>query len=125
MHRSHCDGACNGEQHITAGRVATAILYCQVPAVGGATTFTKADIIVQPKPGMATFFSYRGPDGKMDEGFTEHSGCPIVDGEKWITTVWMRDGVSSEKPWTLFDPQGLLILDSANESEEVEVEVTA
>jgi hypothetical protein len=43
---------------------------------------------------MATFFSYKGPDGHMDEGYTEHSGCPVIKGEKWITTVWMREGVS-------------------------------
>ena len=34
----------------------------------------------------------------MDPGFTEHSGCPVLDGEKWIATVWMREGVSLERP---------------------------
>ena len=29
----------------------------------------------------------------MDDGYTEHSGCPVLEGEKWITVVWMRDGV--------------------------------
>ena len=61
---------------------------------------------------MATFFSYKDVDsGKMDgmhsnlavieiafrfelnsstilDGYTEHSGCPVLKGEKWITTVW-------------------------------------
>jgi len=37
-------------------------------------------------------FSCRGPDGMMDPGFTEHSGCPVLEGEKWITTAWMREG---------------------------------
>ncbi|KAJ1397439.1 hypothetical protein B484DRAFT_301685, partial [Ochromonadaceae sp. CCMP2298] len=63
----------------------------QVAEEGGATTFTKADIFVKPKSGSATFFAYRGPDGRMDDGYTEHSGCPVTQGEKWITTVWMRD----------------------------------
>jgi len=36
---------------------------------------------VKPKVGGATFFSYRGKDGKMDDaGYTEHSGCPILEG---------------------------------------------
>ena len=85
----HCDGTCDGSKHILRGRVATAVLYCEAADVGGATTFTNADIFVKPKKGMATFFSYKGKNGKMDEGYTEHSGCPIVEGEKWITTVWM------------------------------------
>ena len=37
---------------------------------------------------------------------------PIFAGEKWITTVWMREGVSKENPWHLYDPSGLKILDS-------------
>ena len=37
----------------------------------------------------------KGSDGRMDDGYTEHSGCPVLEGEKWITTVWMRDGVGT------------------------------
>lgn len=48
----------------------------------GATTFTKSDIFVKPSAGTATFFSYKGSDGRMDDGYTEHSGCPVLDGEK-------------------------------------------
>ena len=37
---------------------------------------------------MATFFSYKdASSGHMDDGFTEHSGCPVLEGEKWISTV--------------------------------------
>lgn len=46
----------------------------------------------------------------MDEGYTEHSGCPVLEGEKWITTFWMREGVSEAEPWSLFDPSGIRIL---------------
>jgi hypothetical protein len=77
-----------------------------VPELGGGTTFTKADIFVNPVPGMATFFTYRGSDGNMDVGFTEHSGCPVLQGEKWITTLWMRDGVNAEHSWDKYDPSG-------------------
>ncbi len=83
-----------------------------MPEEGGATTFTKSDIYVRPKRNAATFFSYKGPDGRMDEGYTEHSGCPVTKGEKWITTFWMREGVSEEHNWTMYDPSGLKILDS-------------
>eukprot|EP00607_Mallomonas_marina_P005788 CAMPEP_0182437292 /NCGR_PEP_ID=MMETSP1167-20130531/84947_1 /TAXON_ID=2988 /ORGANISM="Mallomonas Sp, Strain CCMP3275" /LENGTH=408 /DNA_ID=CAMNT_0024630157 /DNA_START=151 /DNA_END=1377 /DNA_ORIENTATION=+ len=107
----HCDGNCDHSPHIPGGRVATAVMYCKVADAGGGTTFTKADVFVKPKPGMATFFSYRGPDGLMDPGYTEHSGCPVIEGEKVITTFWMRDGVSKENPWTVFDPSGVPIFE--------------
>lgn len=105
----HCDGSCTGELHNAGGRVATAVIYCRVADRGGATTFTKADIFVKPKKNQATFFSYKGPDGHMDDGFTEHSGCPVELGEKWITTAWMREGVSAENSWEIYDPSGVPI----------------
>ncbi len=46
----------------------------------------------------------------MDDGYTEHSGCPVLEGEKWVTAVWMRLGVNNEKPWELYDPSGIPIL---------------
>jgi hypothetical protein len=46
----------------------------------------------------------------MDDGYTEHSGCPVISGEKWITTVWMREGVSESNPWNAYDPSGIEIL---------------
>ena len=45
----------------------------------------------------------------MDDGYTEHSGCPVVKGEKWITTAWMREGVTAEKTWEIYDPSGVEI----------------
>ena len=100
-----------GEKYTNKGRVATAVMYCKVrllvmafkhvylllvilkvPERGGATIFTKADVFVKPRVGLATFFSYKGPDGSMDEGFTEHQGCPVISGEKMISTMWMREG---------------------------------
>ncbi len=47
---------------------------------------------------------------RMDDGYTEHSGCPVVSGEKWITTFWMRYGVTAEDDWTKFDPSGIRLL---------------
>lgn len=108
----HCDGQCEGQMYNKGGRVATAVMYCKVAERGGGTTFTRSDIFVKPTVGSATFFSYRGSDGKMDDGYTEHSGCPVLEGEKWITTAWMRDGVSLQDPWSLFDPSGIRLLDS-------------
>ena len=124
----HCDGNCEGSQHKKHGRVATAVMYCIVPELGGATTFTNHDIVVKPKVGSATFFSYKDmKTGKMDDGDTEHSGCPVLQGEKWITTVWMREGVSSHRDhsWVHFDPDGTRMEDMEPEREQETVATEA
>ena len=92
-----------------------------MPVRGGAITFSKADILLKPENGTAVFFAYKGPDGNMDEGVTEHSSCPVIEGEKWATTAWMRLGVSEDEPWTEFDPMGLPILDTAAMASEDDV----
>jgi hypothetical protein len=43
----------------------------------------------------------------MDSGFTQHSGCPVLEGEKKIVTQWMRKGVSSDEPWNSFNTMGV------------------
>jgi len=111
QYKPHCDGDCSGAPHATGGRVASCVLYCEAPTRGGSTTFSKADVLVRPEKGMATFFTYKGADGYMDEGLTEHSGCPLLEGEKWISTVWMREGVSDRMPEYKFGPTGGLLHD--------------
>jgi hypothetical protein len=59
---------------------------------------------VVPKRGAATFFSYINPETNvMDTGFTEHSGCPVIEGEKKIITQWIRLGVDAQNPWDSFN----------------------
>ena len=100
----HCDGDCTGDPHKYAGRVATMVMYCTVPKLGGATNFRNSGIHVQAKAGSAVFFSYYNVEtGIMDTGFTEHSGCPVVEGEKKIVTQWVRHGVTKELPWTAYN----------------------
>jgi hypothetical protein len=105
----HCDGDCSGAEYSEGGRVATMVIYCEVPEVGGQTNFAKSNIHVVPKQYSATFFSYKGSDNFMDDGFTEHSGCPVVIGKKKIVTQWMRLGVSDDVPWNAYDTSGVLI----------------
>ena len=114
----HCDASCDGQPHIPGGRVVTALFYCKAPELGGGTTFTNSNVYIKPVNRTAAFFSYKGPeftatgnaDNLMDPlKLTEHSGCPVRQGEKWAVTLWMRIGVSRTDPWTLHDPSGPLL----------------
>lgn len=51
-YKPHCDGSCDGSAYLPKGRVATAIMYCQIPELGGGTSFTKADIFIKPEKGI-------------------------------------------------------------------------
>ena len=100
----HCDGDCNGLDFKPGNRMATIVMYCEIPKVGGATRFRNSNIHINPKKYAATFFSYIDPVSmKMDSGFTEHSGCPVVEGEKKIVTQWVRLGVDDANPWNSFN----------------------
>lgn len=104
----HCDGDCTGLPHKTGTRMATMVMYCAIPEKGGHTNFRNSGVHVEPKTGMAVFFSYIDPDTRItDTGFTEHSGCPVIEGEKKIVTQWIRLGVDEESPWDSFNSLGL------------------
>lgn len=112
----HCDGDCNGLDFKPGNRMATIVMYCNVPEVGGATRFRNSNIHISPKQYAATFFSYIDPVSmKMDNQFTEHSGCPVVEGEKKIVTQWVRLGVDDENPWNSFNTLGIKYSDAENQ----------
>jgi hypothetical protein len=88
--------------------VATMVMYCKLPLLGGSTNFRNSVVHVKPVTGNAVFFSYIDPFTKiMDKGFTEHSGCPVFEGEKKIVTQWIRYGVDDENPWNSFNTLGI------------------
>ncbi|WP_286186478.1 2OG-Fe(II) oxygenase [Acidovorax cavernicola] len=70
-------------------RVGTLIIYLNEPAQGGATVFPEASLQVVPQRGHAVFFSYDQPDPSTR---TLHGGAPVIAGEKWIATKWLRQG---------------------------------
>ena len=82
-------------------------MYCQVPEKGGATNFAQSNVHIVPEVGGASFFSYVGLDGIMDSQFTEHSGCPVITGQKKIVTMWLRKDVTDEVPWTSYNTLGV------------------
>lgn len=71
-------------------RVATLITYLNTPEAGGATVFPDVGLEVAPIRGNAVFFAYESP---TPASRTLHGGTPVVAGEKWIATRWMRENV--------------------------------
>ena len=69
-------------------RVATLVMYLGEPAKGGGTTFPDVHLEVAPKRGNAVFFSYERPHPTTK---TLHGGAPVIEGEKWIATKWLRE----------------------------------
>ncbi len=69
-------------------RVATLVMYLNEPEAGGATVFPDVTLAVVPKCGNAVFFSYSQPHPVSR---TLHGGAPVVSGDKWIATKWLRE----------------------------------
>ncbi len=71
-------------------RVATIVTYLNQPERGGATVFPDVGLHVAPVRGSAVFFTYDRPH-KMTR--TLHGGAPVLAGEKWVATKWLRERV--------------------------------
>jgi prolyl 4-hydroxylase len=71
-------------------RVATVVMYLNTPQSGGATVFPEAGgLSVNAVKGHAVFFSYPLP---LAATRTLHGGAPVLSGEKWVATKWLRQG---------------------------------
>jgi prolyl 4-hydroxylase len=70
-------------------RVATLVTYLSTPSRGGATTFPDVKLEIAPVKGNAVFFSYDRPHASTH---TLHGGAPVLEGEKWVATKWLRQG---------------------------------
>lgn len=69
-------------------RVASVVMYLNTPACGGATTFPESNLEIGAVKGNAVFFSYDRPHPMTR---TLHAGAPVLEGEKWIATKWLRE----------------------------------
>lgn len=69
-------------------RVGTLVMYLNTPQQGGGTTFPDVQLEVAPIKGNAVFFSYDRADPSSR---SLHGGAPVLAGEKWVATKWMRE----------------------------------
>lgn len=69
-------------------RVGTLVMYLAEPDKGGGTVFPDVHLEVAPKRGNAVFFSYERAHPSTR---TLHGGAPVLAGEKWIATKWLRE----------------------------------
>lgn len=70
-------------------RISTIVMYLNDVEEGGETTFPKLHLSIFPSKGMAVYFEYFYSDQELND-LTLHAGTPVIKGEKWVATMWMR-----------------------------------
>jgi len=91
-HYDYFDPAESGTESILkrgGQRVGSLVCYLNTPDEGGATVFPDAGLEVAPVRGNAVFFSYDRPHPSTK---SLHGGAPVLAGEKWVATKWLREG---------------------------------
>lgn len=97
-HWDYFDPAYVGNQavyHRGGQRIATVIMYLSTsePDAGGETWFPRVGLNVLPKQGMALiWFNVDLSSGtSVIDQSTYHEAKPVLKGEKWIATKWIRE----------------------------------
>lgn len=67
-------------------RIASIVMYLNTPLAGGGTAFPEAGFTVTAIAGSAVYFAYHAGDRS-----SLHAGLPVIEGEKWIATKWLRE----------------------------------
>lgn len=98
-YRVHCDYFPKAVSYWPAMRDAggqrcwTAMIYLNAVEEGGETHFTRAGLMVPPRPGTILLWNNMRADGSPN-GETLHAALPVVRGSKYVLTKWYR-----ERPW--------------------------
>lgn len=91
-HHDYFDSSAPGTPSILkrgGQRVGTLVMYLNDVAGGGGTSFPELGLTVAAQRGNAVFFAYPVPHASTK---TLHGGAPVLEGEKWVATKWLRQG---------------------------------
>lgn len=88
-YKSHYDFFSSSSKAAKNNRISTLVMYLNDVEEGGETFFPELNFSVTPKKGTAVYFEYFYNDQAMNER-TIHGGAPVITGEKWVATQWMR-----------------------------------
>ncbi|MGE7979632.1 2OG-Fe(II) oxygenase [Psychrobacillus sp. NPDC093200] len=88
-YKAHYDFFSSTSKLANNNRISTLVMYLNDVELGGETFFPNLNFTVTPKKGMAVYFEYFYNDPALNE-LTLHGGAPVITGEKWVATQWMR-----------------------------------
>ncbi|WP_301108440.1 2OG-Fe(II) oxygenase [Sporosarcina sp.] len=88
QYRAHHDFF-SAESNVANNRISTLVMYLNDVEQGGETFFPHLKLSITPRKGMAVYFEYFYSDQTLND-LTLHGGAPVVEGEKWVATQWMR-----------------------------------
>lgn len=71
-------------------RIGTVVMYLNDVPEGGETAFPDIGFSAKPIKGSAVYFEYQNADGQLDYRCL-HAGMPVIRGDKWIMTKWLRE----------------------------------
>lgn len=88
-YKAHFDFFTSTSKPTKNNRISTIVMYLNDVENGGETFFPKLNFSVSPQKGMAVYFEYFYNDKNVNE-LTLHGGAPVITGEKWVASQWMR-----------------------------------
>ncbi|MFD1739564.1 2OG-Fe(II) oxygenase [Bacillus salitolerans] len=88
-YKAHYDFFTSKSNVVNNPRISTLVMYLNDVEYGGETYFPHLKLAVSPQKGMAVYFEYFYEDQALND-LTLHGGAPVVIGDKWAATQWMR-----------------------------------
>lgn len=93
-HHDYFESTQEGHRKLTSEggqRIATVLFYLEDSCDGGETYFPQLGLAIAPKKGSALLFTSCDENGLLIF-WSQHGGAPVIDGEKWVGTKWIRSG---------------------------------
>ncbi|TFE01777.1 2OG-Fe(II) oxygenase [Jeotgalibacillus salarius] len=88
-YKAHHDYFLPTSKAASNNRISTMVVYFNEVEEGGETYFPALNISITPQKGSAVYFEYFYNDEELNNQ-TLHGGAPVIKGEKWVATQWMR-----------------------------------